>query len=220
MQNTVNPERTGVTQLTALNTAKVLTIGCLVAFAVVFGLQDLRQVIYLCLHVSYCLWWLLEQWFYPARRQQIFNEPVGSVFGFIFILLLVGFFYALPGYLAFTNPVPLSMTATAVALPLYIFGSLINTSADVQKLTAKQGGANLVKDGIWRFARHINYFGDLLRYLSFSVVAGSIWAYLVPAMIALLYLQRIPQQEQRMGDKYPDYAEYQQSSTRLIPFIW
>jgi steroid 5-alpha reductase family enzyme len=62
------------------------------------------------------------------------------------------------------------------AATLY-FGSLINTSADVQKLTAKQGGANLVKDGIWRFARHINYFGDLLRYLSFSVVAGSIWAY-------------------------------------------
>jgi steroid 5-alpha reductase family enzyme len=60
------------------------------------------------------------------------------------------------------------------AATLY-FGSLINTSADVQKLTAKQGGANLVKDGIWRFARHINYFGDLLRYLSFSVVAGSIW---------------------------------------------
>lgn len=216
---TVNTKRTGLTQLTALNTAKVLTSVCLIAFTVVFGLQDLRQVMYLCLHISYCLWWLLEQWFYPLRRQQIFNEPVGS-FEFIFILLLVGGFYVLPGYLAFTNPVPLSMTAAAVALPLYIFGSLINTSADVQKLTAKQWGANLVRDGIWRFSRHINYFGDLLRYLSFSVVAGSIWAYLVPVAIALLYLQRIFQQEQTMADKYPDYAEYQQSSTRLIPFIW
>lgn len=216
---TVNTKRTGLIQLTALNTAKVLTSVCLIAFTVVFGLQDLRQVMYLCLHISYCLWWLLEQWFYPLRRQQIFNEPVGS-FEFIFILLLVGVFYVLPGYLAFTNPVPLSMTAAAVALPLYIFGSLINTSADVQKLTAKQWGANLVRDGIWRFSRHINYFGDLLRYLSFSVVAGSIWAYLVPLAIALLYLQRIFQQEQTMTDKYPDYAEYQQSSTRLIPFIW
>ena len=207
-----------VTQLTAINTAKILTIACLIGFAVVFSIQDMRQVIYLCLHISYCAWWLLEQWFYPARKQ-LFNEPVG-VLGFIFSLVFVGLLYALPGYLAFTNPVPLSFTATAIALPLYIFGSLINTSADVQKMTAKQEGATLVSDGIWRFSRNINYFGDLMRYLSFSVVAGSIWAYLVPSAIALLYLQRISQKEQTMVEKYADYADYQQSSRRLIPFIW
>ena len=134
------------TQLTAINTAKILTIACLIGFAVVFGIKDVRQVIYLCLHTSYCAWWLLEQWFYPARKQ-IFNEPVG-ILGFVFSLVFAGLLYALPGYLAFTNPVPLSFTATAIALPLYIFGSLINTSADVQKLTAKLEGAKLVSDGI------------------------------------------------------------------------
>ena len=184
----------------------------------VFGIQDLRQLLYLCLHISYCLWWLLEQWIYPQRRQ-IFSEPVGVV-GFIFSLLFVGGFYSLPGYLAFTNSEPLSPIAVAIALPLFIFGTLINTSADIQKLTAKQYGADLVSDGIWRFSRNINYFGDLLRYLSFSVVAGSIWAYTVPTSIALLYLQRIFQKEQSMSEKYPGYQEYQQSSTRLIPFIW
>jgi protein-S-isoprenylcysteine O-methyltransferase Ste14 len=219
MQNTANAEPTGVTVLTAINTAKVLTILCLVAFAIIFGINDLRQVIYLCLHVSYCLWWLLEQWFYPQRRQQIFNQPVDAG-GFIFTLLLVGVLYSLPGYLAFTNPAPLSMTAAAVALPLFIFGTLINTTADVQKLTAKQWGATLVRDGIWRFSRNINYFGDLLRYLSFSIVAGSIWAYLVPGVVALLYIQRISQKEQAMSEKYAQYPDYQQSSKRLIPFIW
>lgn len=218
MQNTANFEKTRVTALTAINTAKVITIVCLVAFAVVFGIQDFRQVIYLCLHISYCLWWLLEQWFYP-QRQQIFNEPIG-VSRFILVLFFVGFLYALPGYLAFTNPVPLSMTATAIALPLYTFGTLINATADVQKLTAKQYGAGLVRDGIWRFSRNINYFGDLLRYLSFSVVAGSPWAYFVPAIVLFTYLQRIFQKDQSMSAKYPDYAEYQQSSVRLIPFIW
>jgi protein-S-isoprenylcysteine O-methyltransferase Ste14 len=207
-----------VTQLTAINTAKILTSVCLIGFAVVFGVQDLRQVIYLCLHISYCTWWLLEQGFYPARKQ-MFNEPVG-ILGFVSSLGFVGLLYALPGYLAFINPVPLSFTATAIALPLYIFGSLINTAADVQKMTAKQEGATLVSDGIWRFSRNINYFGDLMRYLSFSVVAGSIWAYLVPSAIALLYLQRISQKEQTMVEKYAEYAQYQQSSRRLIPFIW
>lgn len=218
MQNTANTEKTGVTILTAINTAKVLTIVCLVAFAFIFGIHDLRQVIYLCLHISYCLWWLLEQWFYPQRRQ-LFNEPA-LLIGFVFTLLYVGVFYAFPGYLAFTNPVPLSITEAAIALPLYTFGTLINAAADVQKLTAKQYSTGLVSDGIWRFSRNINYFGDLLRYLSFSVVAGSPWAYLLPGSILLLYLQRMSQKEQSMPVKYPDYGEYQQSSARLIPFIW
>lgn len=218
MQNTANVETTRVTVLTAINIAKVLSIVFLVAFAIVFGIKDLRQVIYLCLHISYCLWWLLEQWIFPQRRQ-IFNQPVGTG-GFIFTLLSIGVFYTLPGYLAFTNQLPISIMAVAVALPLYIFGTLINACADVQKLTAKQFGAGLVQDGIWRFSRNINYFGDLLRYISFSVVAGSVWAYLVPGAIALLYLQRIFEKESAMSEKYPDYDQYQQSSARLIPFIW
>ncbi len=219
MENTVDSGRSQVTQLTAINAAKILTIPLLLAFAWVFGIRDLRQALYLCLHISYCVWWLVEQWFYPQRRQQLFNEPIG-VGGFISTLLIVGVFYTLPGYLAFINPEPLSLTVLVVALPLFIFGSLINACADTQKLTAKQYGAGLVKDGLWRFSRNINYFGDLLRYLSFSIVAGSIWAYLVPTLIALIYLQRIFQKEKVMLQKYQDYAEYQKSSTRLIPFLW
>lgn len=216
MQNTV--EEPKITALKAINFAKVITIICLISFAVVFGIQDWRQVIYMCLHISYCLWWLLEQWLFP-ERQKIFNEPSGAG-TFVLILLNVGFFYSLPGYLAFINPVPLSMTTAAIALFFYIFGSLINATADVQKLTAKQFQAGLVRDNIWRFSRNINYFADLLRYLSFSVLAGSLWAYLVPGYIFILYLWRISQKEKAMSVKYPEYAEYQQSSSRLIPFIW
>ncbi len=219
MENIANAERSGVTQLTAINTAKALTILLLIVGAVVFGVRDMRQVLYLCLHISYCTWWLLEQWFYPQRRQVMFSEPVG-VGGFISALLIVGFLYALPGYFALTNPEPLSLITAAIALPLYIFGNLINASADVQKLTAKQFGAGLVRDNIWRFSRNINYFGDILRYLSFSIVAGSLWAYLVPGLVMLIYIQRMLQKERGMTEKYPEYADYQRSTSRFIPFIW
>lgn len=218
MQDTANAPTNGITALTAINVAKILTIVLLVAFSFTYGVHDMRQVIYLCLHISYCLWWLLEQWLFPQRRQ-MFGEQVGII-GFIFSLLFVGVLYALPGYLAFTNSVPISMITVGIALPLFIFGTLINTAADVQKLTAKQFNAGLVRDNIWRLSRNINYFGDLLRYLSFSIVAGSSWAYIVPSVITALYLQRINQKEQSMSSKYPEFAEYQQTSTRLIPFIW
>lgn len=208
-----------VTELTAINVAKTITILCLITLVFIYGIHDQRQVIYLCLHISYCCWWLLEQWLFPQRRQQIFTDKV-ELPTFLVVLSFVGVFYALPGYFAFTNPNPIAYATVAVALPLYIFGSLINTAADIQKTTAKSMGETLVSDGIWRSVRHVNYFGDLMRYTSFSVVSGSAWAFLLPVMILLLYLQRISQKEQSMTDKYSDFAEYQQSSTRLFPFIW
>lgn len=208
-----------VTQLMAINVAKVITIMCLVGLAVIYGIHDQRQVIYLSLHISYCCWWLLEQWLFPARRQQVFTEKA-DVATFISILLFVGLFYALPGYFAFTNPQPISYITVATALPLYIFGSLINTASDVQKMTAKEMGAGLVQDSSWRFLRHINYLGDVMRYTSFSMIAGSLWAFLLPLMIVSLYIQRIAKKEASMVAKYPEFADYQKHSSRLIPWIW
>ncbi len=132
----------------------------------------------------------------------------------------MGVFYSLPGYFAFTNTTSLGYLSIAIALPLYILGSLINTGADVQKMAAKSLGSGLVKDGIWRGVRHVNYLGDLMRYTSFSVIAGSWWAFLVPGVITLLYLQRISQKEESMAAKYPEFAAYQQNSSRLLPWIW
>ncbi|MFN9425858.1 MAG: DUF1295 domain-containing protein [Cyanobacteriota bacterium] len=206
-------------ELTAINWAKVLTILLLLGLAVRFGVPGIRQVVYLSLHISYCLWWLLEQWLFPQRREQLFTDKVGPL-RFDFALLFIGVLYSLPGVLAFLNPEPISFVALALGLTLFIFGSLINATADVQKMTAKAMGGGLVADGIWRRVRHVNYLGDLLRYLSFAVVAGVGWAYVVPALVLLLYLQRIGQKERQMAAKYPDFAGYQQRSARLLPGIW
>jgi protein-S-isoprenylcysteine O-methyltransferase Ste14 len=200
-----------ITELTAINVAKAITIFLLLGFAIGYGINDL--------HVGYCSWWLLEQWLFPLRREQIFTSKVNPIV-FLSIVAFVGIFYALPGYLAFINPQPIAYATVLVAVPLYVFGSLINTAADIQKMTAKSLGAALVKDEIWRSVRHINYLGDLMRYLSFSIVSGSIWAYVVPATILLLYVQRIAEKERSMPEKYADFADYQQGSYRLLPWLW
>ncbi|MFM2158315.1 MAG: hypothetical protein RLZZ124_789 [Cyanobacteriota bacterium] len=213
------PAPRGWRQLTAINAAKVLTILLLLVMSALVGVRDMRQVLYLSLHISYCLWWLLEQWLFPERRRQLFSERVGPA-GFTAALLFIGVLYSLPGLLAFLNPTPISPAAVAIAVGLFSFGSLINASADVQKTTAKAMGAGLVCDGIWRRVRHVNYLGDLLRYLSFAVVAGNGWAYLVPGLVLLVYLQRIAAKEVSMAARYPDFSAYQQRSTRLLPGLW
>ena len=207
------------TQLTAINWAKAITIALICILILLFGINGQRQILYACMHISYCLWWLIEQKIYPDRRQQIFTEKVGAG-GFIAALLIVGVFYTLPAFLAFTNPTDLSLITTAIAIPLFYFGSLINTAADIQKSTAKTAGVGLVRTGVWSGVRHVNYTGDLMRYLSFSVVAGSVWAFLVPLSILLLYVQRIQAKEASMRIKYKDFTDYKLKSFRLIPGIW
>jgi hypothetical protein len=69
----------GWRQLTAINTAMVLTIVLLLVLAALVGVKDMGQVVYLSLHISYCLWLLLEQWLFLERARQLFNERVGVV---------------------------------------------------------------------------------------------------------------------------------------------
>ncbi len=180
----------------AINIAKVTTIVGLVVPALLLGLQTPRVVLYLSLHVSYCVWWLLEQQLFPERSRQLFTERLGPA-AVVLAVAYVGVFYCLPGWLAMANPVPLSSLTAALGIVLYLFGSLINTGADIQKMTARQLGEGLVCDGIWRRVRHVNYLGDLLRYSSFAVIAGSAWAWLLPASVLLLYLQRIERKNSR-----------------------
>ncbi len=208
-----------VSQLTAINIAKMITIAIVIGLIALVGISDQRQILYACMHISYCVWWLVEQRIYPERRTFLFQEKVGPV-GVISAIMIIGVFYSLPAFLAFFNSDPLTIVATATAIPLFYFGSLINTSADVQKMTAKTLGLDLVNDGIWSQVRHVNYSGDLMRYLSFAVIAGSVWAYLVPLAITALYLQRIGDKEKSMNEKYSGFAAYRQHTTRLIPWIW
>ena len=64
------------TQLIAINWAKAVTIALICLLILLFGINGQRQILYACMHISYCLWWLIEQKIYPDRRQQIFTEKV------------------------------------------------------------------------------------------------------------------------------------------------
>lgn len=209
----------GVSAMLAINIAKAITIVCLVVPSLLLDVHTTRVVIYLSLHVSYCVWWLLEQVLLPERGKQLFTERLGP-FSVGLVILYVGIFYAVPGWLAMANPEPILPLTMACGIVLYIFGSLINTTADVQKMTAKQHGDGLVADGIWRRVRHVNYSGDIMRYSSFAVIAGSVWAWLLPLSVLLLYVFRILDKEKSMAQKYHAFAAYQEASWRLLPGIW
>lgn len=77
--------------------------------------------------------------------------------------------------------------------------------------------------GLFRYSRHPNFFFEMglwWAFYLFSIASGASWLNLTIAGVAVLTLQfqgSTPLTEKLSLAKYPDYAEYQRKTWRLIP---
>ena len=199
------------TRTVSVNIAKVVTVICLLTLPFLYPVHA-RQAAYLALQVSYCGWFLLKQ---AILREPLYRER-DSAPQVAMVVALVGVFYALPGWLAFTNPDPVSEVVLAASVALFFFGSMINSGADIQKSAALRARPGLVTDGFWRLSRNINYFGDLLRYSAFALLSGSPWSWSVVLVVLGISLGRMRMKEASLS-RYADYAAYRRGVPSLIP---
>ena len=117
-------------------------------------------------------------------------------------------------------------------LILCVFGLTFESLADHQKLLFKLEDEN--KDlycnvGLWKYARHPNYFGELLFWwgnfsICSSVLTGNEWwAVMGPCFITflLLFLSGMPLIERGHTRKFgnePAFLQYRKQTSALIPF--
>ncbi len=195
----------------SVNVAKIVTILCLSSLPFFYEVHE-RQAVYLAMHVSYCVWYLLKQ---NIMREMIFRER-DSALDLIMVVAIVGVFYTLPGWLAFRNTTPVTPVELAASVTLFFFGSVINSSADVQKATALRLRPGLITDGFWGLSRNINYFGDLVRYSAFALLSGSAWSWLVVLVVLVIDLSRMPSKARSLS-RYPEYAAYQSAVPAILP---
>jgi steroid 5-alpha reductase family enzyme len=114
---------------------------------------------------------------------------------------------------------------------VWLVGLLTETLADTQKAAFKAQEENrgrFVADGLWRYSRHPNYFGEMLVWwglflfavpvlhgAAFAVVLGPLFITLL-----LLFVSGIPPLERSAEEKYggdPAYREYKRRTSILVP---
>ena len=108
---------------------------------------------------------------------------------------------------------------------LFIAGSLINTGSEMLRDRWKSNSANegkLYTGGLFRFAVHINYFGDLVWVLGLALMTQVIWSLLIPAALfcffAFLNAPMLDRHlEQHYGEAFRAYAE---RTAQIIPFVY
>ena len=137
-----------------------------------------------------------------------------------------------PGLAAMTSEVRVPPDPfLAVGIALWLAGFLVEVVADEQKRRFRARGENagrFIRDGLWGWSQHPNYFGEILLWTGIAVCAlpalrGWQHATLISPLFIWLLLTRISgirmldaSARRRWADD-PDYAEYAARTPKLIP---
>lgn len=184
------------------------------------------------LRLSSYLWMRMhgrsEDWRYHLRREPWGRfsaiESFFQVFVVQGILLLI---IALPVIYVNTYSGTGLGLLDALGLLLWSGGFFVESVADYQLFRFKRNEKNkdrILMDGLWRFSRHPNYFGEVLMWwgiftIALSVPGGYATAF-GPILLTLLLLRvsGIPVAERRFqGD--PDYEQYRKRTSAFVPWF-
>lgn len=112
-----------------------------------------------------------------------------------------------------------------VGIGLFLVGSYLNTCSEIQRKRFKDDPANkgkLYTGGLFRFARHINYFGDTLWVTGWAMVTRNPWSVIIPVALAAGFVFFfIPSLsgylQQRYGEQYDEWAK---TTKKFVPFVY
>ena len=117
---------------------------------------------------------------------------------------------------------------------IWAIGLVIESIADLQKYRFKQDKKNkdkFIQEGIWKYSRHPNYFGEILCWIgvyifvftsltSFQKIIGLVSPLFI--IILLLFVTGLPMLEKYADKKWgkqKNYQEYKKKTSILIPWI-
>lgn len=113
-----------------------------------------------------------------------------------------------------------------IGMILWLVGMFFETVGDLQlaKFKADPANAGRVMDqGLWRFTRHPNYFGDFCVWWGIWVMAVSapiaVVAIIGPIVMSILLMRvsGVPMLEHSIAKRRPGYAEYIKKTSSFFP---
>jgi protein-S-isoprenylcysteine O-methyltransferase Ste14 len=199
----------------SINFHKGLTFVFILTLMVIYQNYTLAPWIYLALHGTYGLLWLIKNSLYPDRQWETEISIPMSVFTFI----MLGFYWVAP-FLLISSSVQLNAPLIAASVATNIFGIFLHYSSDAQKYYTLKYQKGLITEGFFSTSRNPNYLGEILIYLSFAMLSQHWLPFLILGSFAVgIFIPNMFKKEQSLS-RYPEFAEYQQRSGLLLPNIW
>jgi steroid 5-alpha reductase family enzyme len=172
--------------------------------------------VYLALHGGYGLLWVLKSYFFPDRQ---WEQPTNLLYGLVILVGLTTYWIA--PWLLMVRSIQAPPSYLAFCVSMYIFGTFLHFASDMQKYTElKLSPEHLVNTGLWAHVRNPNYFGELLIYTGFGLLAMH-WLP-IAVLIAWIIFVWMPnmRKKDRSLSRYPEFASYKAHTKLFIPYIF
>ncbi|MBD1863072.1 MULTISPECIES: isoprenylcysteine carboxylmethyltransferase family protein [Trichocoleus] len=168
--------------------------------------------IYLALHGTYGLLWLLKDQLFPDKQWEQKISPGQGIFVGIILVL-----YWVAPFLLISRGVVPSAPLIAAAVALNILGVFLHYSSDAQKYFTLKYHPGLITEGFFARCRNTNYLGEVLIYSSFALLAQHWLPFVILALFAAgLFIPNMRKKDQSLA-RYPEFAEYKARSGLLLP---
>lgn len=171
--------------------------------------------VYLALHGTYGVLWLLKDVTFPDPRWQRRVTFGGAFFS---VALVLGPYWSFSWLmLSDAARAPASGTGLALAIALHTVGVALMLGADAQKYFTLKLERGLIETGFFRYVRHPNYSGEMLLYGSYALLVGHWFPWAVLAWVWLgVFLPNMLMKEASMS-RYPGWAAYKARTGMLWP---
>jgi protein-S-isoprenylcysteine O-methyltransferase Ste14 len=200
-----------------VNFQKGLTAVWVAGLMAAYGNTSTVAWVYLALHGSYGLCWLMKDAAFPDPRWQTRVTVGGGVMAF---LLVLGPYWLFPWLLISgvlgSRPEP-APALLAGAIALHTLGVAVMLSADSQKFFTRRYRPGLIGEGMWARTRHPNYLGEMMIYASYALLVRHWipWAILAWVWTAIFLVSMLAQEASL--SRYPGWAAYRARTGFLLP---
>ncbi len=108
---------------------------------------------------------------------------------------------------------------------IFVLGCILNSGGEILRNNWKRNPENRGKiytQGFFKYSRHINYFGDLLWVIGYSIITKNLWSVTIPIFLFSFFaFYNAPKLDKYLKEKYGnDYEQYAKKTKMLIPFIY
>jgi protein-S-isoprenylcysteine O-methyltransferase Ste14 len=198
-----------------INLHKGLTTPVVLAMMVAYSNFGTAAWVYLALHGTYGLMWLVKDAVFPDRQWE--NEVSFGV-GIITFFLL-GTYWIAPFLLISSGSEP-SAAVIALAITTNIFGVLLHFGSDAQKHFTLKYRSGLITEGFFARCRNPNYLGEILIYLGFAILAQHWLPFVIlGTFFAGVFVPNMLKKDRSLS-RYPEFAAYKNNSGLLIPKLF
>ena len=119
-------------------------------------------------------------------------------------------------------PVYIVIIADLLVLLSYIYIFFVfKENSYAARVVEVEDDQKVISTGPYSMVRHPMYLGVLVMFLSTPIALGSYWAVIPFALMPVILVFRILNEEKVLSEQLPGYSEYCKNVRfRIIPFIW